>query len=69
MNINVPFHIHCRGCGLTPDELPEYVELARVDDYASAEEAVRSDGTFNWDTGRFWCTTCYIKAGMPLGTA
>ena len=64
------FYCRCKGCGKTPEELMEYKMMAEEEGYASAEEAVRKEeGTFNPATGLFWCTDCYVKAGMPSGKA
>lgn len=64
------FYCRCKGCGKTPEELQEYKELAEVNGYESAEQAVRmEEGTFDPSTGLFYCTACYVKAGMPLGKA
>lgn len=64
------FYCRCKGCGKTPEELVEYKMLAEENGYKTAEEAVRNEeGTFNPVTGLFWCTNCYIKAGMPSGKA
>lgn len=59
----------CIGCDKSPSEIPEYVELGK--DYGvSPESVVRSDeGTLNFKNGHFYCTQCYINAGMPLGIA
>lgn len=60
----------CRGCGKTPDQIMEYKVLAEECGYDSAEQAVKNEeGTYNPATGLFWCTSCYIKAGQPLGKA
>lgn len=60
----------CRGCGRKPQEIDEYVELAKTEGYANAEEAVKNEeGTYNPKTGQFYCTVCYIENGMPLGKA
>jgi hypothetical protein len=62
----------CVGCGKTPDQLAEYVEMVAPDygGFKSADEAVRkNEGTFNRQNQHFWCTSCYIKVGMPLGVA
>lgn len=62
--------IMCRGCKKTPNELMEYKMLAEENGYDSPEEAVKKEeGTYNKKTGLFWCTDCYIKAGMPIGKA
>lgn len=60
----------CKICGKRPSELSEFVALAESNGYKSAEEAVmEEEGTYNNETGEFYCTICYIKIGMPLGTA
>lgn len=60
----------CKGCGKKASEIPEYVLLADEEGYANADEAVKyEEGTYNAETGMFYCTSCYIKAGMPRGTA
>jgi hypothetical protein len=61
--------IKCRECGKTPAELQEYVDMAEIEGYESAEEAAKTDGTYNPSTGLFYCTECYINVGMPLGKA
>ena len=61
--------VQCRECRRKPEEIPEYVEMAEVEGYSSAEEAARTDGTFNPLTEQFYCTECYIEVGMPLGKA
>ena len=64
------FICKCKGCGKKPEEIPEYVELAKDYDYPSAMIAViEEEGTYNPRTKAFYCTPCYIKAGMPLGKA
>lgn len=60
----------CNGCGLGPEQLPEYAELAEAEGYGSATAALRGEeGTYNPENGHFWCTADYIKAGMPIGVA
>ena len=60
----------CKGCGKKPEELLEYTTLAEEMEYHTAEEAVmHEEGTYNQLTGKFYCSKCYIKAGMPLGKA
>ena len=60
----------CKGCGKTPEQLVEYKMLAEDCGYSSATEAViEEEGTYNPNTGLFWCTDCYIKAGQPVGKA
>lgn len=56
----------CRGCGKTPEEIPEYVRAAEYSEFASPTIAViEGEGTYNPKTGKFWCTDCYIKAKCP----
>lgn len=60
----------CIGCGKRPDQLPEYIELAETEGYESPADAVRGEeGTFNPGNGHFYCTSCYILAGAPIGMA
>ncbi|HMM20603.1 MAG TPA: hypothetical protein PKA10_07670 [Selenomonadales bacterium] len=62
----------CKGCGRTPEQIDEYVYRAVTEKkyFKGANDVVRQDdGTYNPETGQFYCTDCYIKAGMPLGTA
>ena len=63
----------CFRCGKTPEELEEY-QPGNEDSGASWEEGdfespsdyVRQEeGTYNPETKRFCCTTCYIAIGMP----
>ena len=59
----------CVGCNKSPAEIEEYVEAADSCGI-SADSYVRQDeGTYNQSNGRFYCTACYIEAGMPLGAA
>jgi hypothetical protein len=75
----------CRGCKKPPHEISEYVNAVRAEGYCPSqfladpngkpmrnEAAIfvkREEGTYNPETGWFWCTACYIKAGQPLGVA
>lgn len=61
--------IVCKGCGKSPDEIPEYVLLANELELTPNLAVITEEGTYNRRTGRFYCTDCYIKAGMPLGKA
>lgn len=62
-------YVHCKGCGKTPDAIPEYVVACRDYGCTPTEYVQRGEGTYNPKTGQFWCTECYIKVGMPLGRA
>lgn len=64
--------IKCKICERKPDQIAEYVNLAREEPeyFDSPEHFVRKEeGTYNPKTGLFYCTNCYIKIGMPPGTA
>lgn len=62
--------IRCVGCARSPEDIPEYVELADAEGYPNAASAVqREEGTYNPINGHFYCTSCYVKAGTPLGVA
>lgn len=57
----------CIGCGKTPDQIFEYQDMAQ--EYGiTPEQYVRAyEGTFNkFEKNKFYCTACYIRAGMPL---
>lgn len=60
----------CVGCSKRPADIPEYVSMAALEGLSSADDFVRQEeGTLNASNGHFWCTDCYIAAGMPLGVA
>lgn len=59
----------CKGCKRKPDEIDEYIHAAQDEDMTPDEFVRREEGTFNPETGKFWCTTCYVAAGCPLGRA
>lgn len=59
----------CLECGKAPSGLTEYVTAAREYEITPDEYVRREEGTYNPQTGFFWCTECYIKIGMPLGKA
>ncbi|WP_270790064.1 hypothetical protein [Enterococcus diestrammenae] len=57
----------CAMCGRTPDQIPEYINLAKESDYQSADAAVRyEEETYHPAYDKFICTDCYVKAGQPL---
>jgi len=59
----------CKECHRLPEEIFEYVTAA-ADEQCTPDQYVRSEeGTYNHRTGEFYCTVCYVKAGMPLGKA
>ena len=59
----------CKICGKEPKEISEYCELAEEDCMTPDNWVAKEEGTFNFETGKFYCTECYVKIGMPLGTA
>jgi len=62
----IKLDIRCNGCKLPPKEIAEYWDMG----YPSATQAVKNEeGTYNAENGHFWCTHCYIVAGMPNGVA
>lgn len=61
--------MHCLECGLTPEQLTEYIFAARSEETTPEQFVLENEGTFNPETQKFWCTSCYIKIGMPLGLA
>ena len=62
--------VKCKICGKSPEELVEYKSIAEAEGYETATKAcMAEEGTFNRATGAFYCSSCYIKIGMPLGTA
>lgn len=62
--------LHCVGCGKTPEEIPEYWPENTGEEGVCAEDYVQqNEGTLNSSNGHFYCTSCYISAGTPLGVA
>lgn len=60
----------CKLCKRTPEEIHEYRMQAEVEGYSDPTSyVIDNEGTYNKNTGMFYCTACYIKAGMPNGTA
>ena len=49
----------CKGCQKTPDQIEEYKYQKDPITFVLENERLTPDG-------RFYCTSCYIKAGMPL---
>lgn len=62
--------ITCAVCGKAPEAIDEYVEMAEMEGYASATAFVLDEeGTYNPENHLFYCTSDYIRIGMPLGKA
>jgi hypothetical protein len=61
--------ITCIGCKKTPEKISEYVSAARVEDITPTEFVKQNEPIGCWgphSRNKFYCTKCYIKAGMPL---
>lgn len=61
--------LRCNGCGRHPQTIDEYRTMAEREETTPAKFVIENEGTLNRDNGHFWCTTCYISAGQPLGVA
>lgn len=59
----------CVGCHRAPDKISEYDPEYTGEEMTPLEYVIHNEGTYNRDNGHFWCTSCYIRAGMPLGIA
>ena len=49
----------CKVCRKSPDKIKEYENESNPILFVLKNERLTRDG-------RFYCTTCYLKAGMPL---
>lgn len=62
--------VRCKVCKRLPKDISEYQERVQTGEFETEEQAVvRDEGTYNPITKQFYCTTCYVKVGMPLGLA
>lgn len=60
----------CAVCGKSPEQIDEYVEFAAEEGYPTATAfLIDNEGTYNPENQLFYCTSDYIKIGMPLGKA
>jgi hypothetical protein len=59
----------CKICKKIPSEIEEYVEAAKEENMTPDDYVREEEGTFNAETGQFYCTNCYVNIWMPLGTA
>jgi hypothetical protein len=59
----------CIGCKQHPDEIREYTGKGKELGVTPEEFVKLEEGTYNPVNGHFWCTACYINAGMPNGVA
>lgn len=61
--------IVCAICLHRPHDIQEYIDAAVEFDMSTDEYVAREEGTYNKRSRKFYCTACYIRLGMPLGTA
>lgn len=61
--------LKCKLCGKKPCEISEYRSGAFSDGITADEYVIKEEGTLNKNTGKFYCTSCYVKLGMPSGIA
>mgnify|MGYP006949394450 CR=1 FL=1 len=59
----------CARCHKTPDQILEYQLAAANEGVTPMQFVIDSEGTYNTENGRFWCTECYLAIGQPLGVA
>jgi hypothetical protein len=58
----------CKICKKKASKLDYYIDQAK-EEKTTAAAIARSDGTYNYMTNEFYCMTCYVIMGCPLGTA
>jgi hypothetical protein len=61
--------IRCPVCGRRASEIREYKDGGYEYGLSPERFVMQEEGTYNQENGHFYCTTCYIKLGMPLGIA
>lgn len=61
--------MRCKVCGKQPHEIEEYTYYAKENEMTPEEFVRQQEGTYNPETQLFYCTECYFRVGMPLGTA
>lgn len=61
--------VHCAVCKKMPHEIDEYVKAVRGTTRTPVQYVTSQEGTYNRDSGRFYCTGCYVAIGMPSGKA
>jgi nitrate reductase cytochrome c-type subunit len=59
----------CKICGCKPCQIMEYVNISDTQKISMTEWIESKENTLNKKSNEFYCTECYIKIGMPLGTA
>lgn len=61
--------IRCKECNRKPEKIRDYIFLAKDMKKTPDEAVIYGEGTYNEETGKFYCTECYVMLGCPLGTA
>lgn len=58
----------CRGCKKSPNELEEYVEMAKEEGSGISPTLwmQENEGTYEADSMTFLCTECYVARGCPV---
>lgn len=60
----------CIRCKKKPEDIAEYRDYARMDDTTPSRWVLDNEAVGCWGEVHgpkaFYCTDCYIKAGMPL---
>jgi hypothetical protein len=60
----------CLGCKKHPEDIKEYAKLTNLGGLTPSQWVRENEAVGVWGhkagPNAFWCTTCYIKAGMPL---
>lgn len=62
----------CIICKKKPEEILEYIQEAEIESRLSGKKItptewmMKNEGTYNrFQRNKFFCTSCYVKAGMP----
>lgn len=58
----------CIGCNKTPENISEYETYAKMEKITPSQFVRENEPIGCWGKGAntFYCTSCYIRAGMPL---
>ena len=60
----------CIRCKKTPEQIEEYVSYGKMDGITPSQWVRQNEAIGCWGprfgSDAFYCTDCYIKAGMPL---
>lgn len=60
--------VTCLGCKKTPEKIEEYIVYGKQERMTPTEFVLENEPVGCWgpnSRNKFWCTSCYIKAGMP----